>query len=94
MNPNNKIPNVMELLPRFVEYVKLKDNAVGGSLHIWLSDSNIEDHNMEFCIENAIERGDSEGEALARLGLEMSKTQRSKIIPLIWNEADKSNFWW
>jgi hypothetical protein len=68
------IPNVVG---RFISY-HAKDNA-WGSLHIVLSDGNVKNSNVEFCIREAHDKGDVEGEALARILLDMSKTQRCKI---------------
>lgn len=73
---------VPEVKERFREY--WLDNPVWGSLHIVLDDFNIHDHHVEHCIETAIERGDIEGEALARILLQMSKSQRLKLSAIIW----------
>ena len=89
MTGNGKIPNAMIHLDRFRSYVSLPNNSAGGSLHIWLDDNNIENHSIEFCLNNAKERNDAEGESLALLGLQMSKTQRSKIASLVYKEVKK-----
>lgn len=68
------IPEVVE---RFAAY--RDDNAVWGSLHVVLDDGNVENLWVEGCIEDAVRRNDREGEALARILLSMSRTQRKKL---------------
>lgn len=67
------IPDVVE---RFAAYYSLPENGVWGSLHSVLDDHNVRNHDVEWCIERATERGDTEGLELAKLLLLMSKTQR------------------
>ena len=55
------------------------EHAAGGSLHIVLDDGNLEDHNVDFCIEYAEKEGDGAGLALARLIRSASRTQRQKL---------------
>ena len=68
---------VPDVIDRFKEY--WLDNPAWGSLHIVLDDFNIDDHHVEHCIQYAVEKGDTEGEALARILLQMSKSQRLKL---------------
>lgn len=66
-------------LARFAAYYQCPDNGAWGSLHIVMDDPNYADHHVQFCIDSAHERGDTEGEYLARVLLTMSKTQRAKM---------------
>lgn len=51
----------------------------GTSLHIVLDDGNIDDHHVEFCIEEAVSKGDKQGENLARIILSLSRRQRASL---------------
>lgn len=62
---------------RFKDYER--KHPEWGSLHIVLSDLNLRDIHVEFCIKNATENGDSEGVFLAEELLKMTKTQRGKL---------------
>lgn len=53
-----------------------------GSLHVVLEDGNVKDSHVEFCLQQALEKGDEEGAALARILLECSQTQRRKIASI------------
>lgn len=68
---------VPDVLARFSAYYA--KNPAWGSLHVVLDDGNVGDDSVRYCIEGAIASGDTEGEALARILLTMSKTQRNKI---------------
>lgn len=72
-------PTIPEVIDRFRAYKALPQNACWGSLHIVLDDNNINDCHVQFCIDYARERGDTEGEELGKLLLQMSKTQRLKL---------------
>lgn len=54
-------------------------HAGWGSLHIVLADGNIEDSCIDYCIGYASDANDTDGELLAHILRNMSKTQRSKI---------------
>ncbi len=82
----NVKPTVPEVLPLVDAYYGFDGCGVGGSLHIVLDDGNLEDEQVQFCIENAIaghwctdDKPDEAGELLGRLLLLMSMTQRRKI---------------
>jgi hypothetical protein len=62
-----------------MNYYALPGNGAGGNLHIVLDDGNVRDSDIEFCIERAQEKGDKFGEAIGRVLLRMSKTQRRKV---------------
>lgn len=68
---------VPEVMPLVLEYCSR--NLTGGSLHIVLDDGNIDDDDILFCREYAVEQDDESGVELADLLLQMSKTQRKKI---------------
>lgn len=70
------IPDVIE---RFADYFSQPQNGAWGSLHNVLDDGNVSDSNVNFCLDRALDRGDYEGAELAKLLLEMSKTQRLKL---------------
>ena len=55
-------------------------HAAGGNLHIVLDDENIEDHNVEFCLERAREEKDFEGEELAECILALPMRQRRQLV--------------
>jgi hypothetical protein len=77
-------PNISDVFDRFFDYYK--ENPEWGSLHVVLSDGNLEDYFVNGCIEWAQERKDVEGEELARILLLMSKTQRGKLRKLLNNK--------
>lgn len=68
---------VPDVIDRFKEYHLL--NPVWGSLHIVLEDFNVEDSHVQHCIEWAEKEGDTEGVALGKILLQLSKSQRYKI---------------
>lgn len=72
-------PTVPEVMPLVREYYAKEGNICGGSLHIVLDDQNVDDSHIQFCLEYAIEHSDPDGEKLARLLMQMSKTQRLKM---------------
>lgn len=67
-----------EVIDRFIAYHSRHDNW-GQALHIALDDDNVDDSSILFCIRTAIELGDTEAELLARIMLQLTKTQRGKI---------------
>jgi hypothetical protein len=74
--------NIKDVLPMVLAYVALPNNRVGGNLHIVLDDQNIKDYHIQFCIDMAIEKGDTAGVELGRAILQLSKTQRLKLAYL------------
>ena len=68
------VPEVMPLVRRLYER-----NPVGCCLHIVLDDGNVEDHSVEFCIDQAHDRGHEECLELAKILFRMSRTQRRKL---------------
>ncbi len=72
-------PTVPEVLPLVQAYYATPGNEVGGALHLVLSDGNVNDSHVQFCLNAARERGDEKGIELAELLLRMSRTQRLKL---------------
>lgn len=77
LDPNR--PKVPEVAPLVAAYLAKDDNGAGGSLHILLSDYNVDDEDVDFCIQWAKDRGDADGVALGQTLRRMSKTQRLKL---------------
>jgi hypothetical protein len=75
---------VSDVIEDFKRYVRQTEFNSGGSLHLVLDDFNIEDSNVQYCINSAIEYGDEEGTRLGRILLSMSRTQRLKIAKECW----------
>jgi hypothetical protein len=73
-----------DVLPLARAYVALPENSVGGNLHIVLEDRNVETEHIHWCYEQALEKGDHLGSALALLLRSMSRTQRLKITHECW----------
>jgi hypothetical protein len=69
-------PDIVPLLKLFRQN---PDNIVGGYLHIFLEDGNVHDDHIKFCQEWCIEPGNLLGEAICRLALKMSITQRKRM---------------
>jgi hypothetical protein len=76
-------PTIPEVLPLVREYYA--EHMAGGTLHIVLDDGNVDDSDVQFCLEYAQREGDEAGVRLAAILLRMSKTQRLKLY-----RADKS----
>lgn len=68
------IPDVVDLFAKYYE-----THPSWGSLHVVLDDGNVKDDSVLFCIEEAVKDKDYLGIELARILLDMSKTQRSKL---------------
>ena len=75
-------PAISEVLPLVRDYYNKPGNGAGGSLHIVLDDGNISDGDVQFCLNDAKERGDNDGVSLAEKLLLMSKAQRKKLYIL------------
>jgi hypothetical protein len=73
-------PTIPDILPLLRDYVR--DNPVGGSLHVVLDDGNIENSSIETCLNTAKELNDERAIVLANLLLKMSRTQRKKLCHL------------
>lgn len=78
MTPPDRPHITPELVERFAAYYEATQHG-WGALHIVLSDGNVRDRDVDFCIEFAEERGDVEGAALGRILFGMSRTQRFRI---------------
>lgn len=75
-------PTLPLLRPIVRAWYALPDNGAGGSLHIVLDDSNIDDDSVRFCHRYAKEMGDDLGVKLAELLLRCSKTQRKRLASM------------
>lgn len=93
-------PTIPDVIDKFRAYYYKPGNAMWGSLHIVLSDGNVDDHDVLHCLAWAIDEGDTEGAELAKILLSMSRTQRLKIGDMLsteryapggveWREEDK-----
>ena len=76
-----KLSITQEIKEKFQKYKN--KNSSWGSLHIVLDDNNIQDSSVLFCKQYAAEQNDYDGELLADILLQMSKTQRLKIGNII-----------
>lgn len=77
------IPGKLEttdVIPLVKLFASHPDNIVGGNLHIYLSDGNIESDHIKFCLAKCLENKDYLGEAICLLSLKMSHTQRKKLV--------------
>lgn len=76
-----------KVVDRFVAYGAAKPGW--GSLHIAIADHNIDDEDLTFCIADAQEKLDWEGEVLARIMLEeMQELERLALIRMIGNRHE------
>jgi hypothetical protein len=53
------------------------------NLHMVLNNKNIKDDHINYCLEQARKFGDEQGASLAETLLQMSKTQRLKLVSSI-----------
>lgn len=74
-----KKPNIPTVQPLIDAYYRLPGNGSGGSLHIVLEDNNVQNSDVQFCIEWARKNDDICGVLLGEVLLLMSKTQRLKL---------------
>lgn len=72
-------PTLPEVLPLVRALYATRHGVAGGCLHIVLDDCNVYDDIVEDCIQWAEDHECAECEALGRLLLRMSKTQRRKL---------------
>jgi len=72
-------PTIPEVVPLFAAYYQLPENGVWGSLHCVLDDKNVRNCDVADAKAWAIDRGDAEGEKLAEILAQMSRTQRLKL---------------
>lgn len=72
-------PTVKDVLVIARHYV----NTNKTSLHMVLNNKNIKDDHINYCLEQARQYGDEQGVSLAETLLNMSKTQRLKLVSSI-----------
>jgi len=68
-----------EMLEKFVKYHEIPGHGEWGSLHIVMADNNFEDEDVQFCVDDAINKGDFAGEFLGNFLLELNEQQREEI---------------
>lgn len=78
----SRIQLTPDVVARFAAYYRRE--PVWGSLHVVLDEGNIGDGSVERAREWAVERGDSEGEALAGLLMLMSPSQRGRLAAKVY----------
>ena len=74
-----KKPTVPEVLPLVVTYYSIPGNSVGGIFHIVLDDGNVDDSDVEYCLNLAKKREDKESIKIGEILLRMSRAQRKKL---------------
>jgi len=74
-----KKPTVPEVLPLIVTYYSIPGNGVGGIFHIVLDDGNVDDGDVEYCLNLAKKREDKESIKIGEILLRMSRAQRKKL---------------
>lgn len=82
MKPNALI-TIPEVIERFQNYYKTTTFGEWGSMHVVLSDLNVSDAHVKFCLDYAHKNNDHEGVELAGILLKMSKSQRLRISKLV-----------
>ncbi len=70
-------PTVPDVLPLVNDLYKRA--PVGCCLHVVLDDWNVDNHSVDFCIEQARTQGHGQCEELARTLRAMSRTQRLRL---------------
>jgi hypothetical protein len=71
--------SVTEIIKTIHSYTEKEGNNVGGHLYMVLSNKNIRNCDIEYCIKQAEINGDTEGANLGKSLLRLSKTQRLKV---------------
>jgi hypothetical protein len=79
IDPVDRKITLPEVIEGFADYYRQPGNAAWGSLHCVLDDGNIRDRDVQACIDHAVEKGDAEGERLARILLTLTKAQRLRL---------------
>ena len=70
-------PTVPEVLP-LVQTIYAR-HCAGCCLHIVLDDGNVDDDEVQFCLDRAVTAGHADCQRCAELLVRMSKTQRLKL---------------
>lgn len=76
---------IKQRIKELVKIIYTEYNCVGGALHIVLDDYNLEDHFIEWCLENTIQDIENEDERntyreCAKLLLKLSYSSRKRLI--------------
>lgn len=77
--PADRKPTLPEVDPIISQLYATPNGGAGCCLHIVVDDGNIDDDDVAFCVQEAERREHPWCEALARVMLRMSKTQRRKV---------------
>jgi hypothetical protein len=83
-------PSIPQVIQRFAAYRSQPGNREWGSLHIVLSDGNVGEDSVRFCMAWARDHNDTEGLALAAILLSMSRTQRLKLDRAVYDWLHRS----
>lgn len=75
---------VPDVMPVVREFLTAPGNSVGGHLHIVLDDGNIGDQHIQSCLDDARKAGDALAVKLAEMLLQLTKTQRRRIVNLAY----------
>jgi hypothetical protein len=67
-----------------IGFYELPGNISGGKLHIVLDDDNWETHHVEWCLNEAIEAGDTDAIFMANVLLLFTEDEREKILTEWW----------
>ena len=70
---------IVDTVVAMLEIYYKKYNCSGGSLHIVVDDGNLDDNNIEYCIEWANNENDVAGFIIGTLLLKMNMRQRKNV---------------
>ena len=84
MSENRCKPTLPEVIPQIDAYYRKPGNGAGGCLHIFLDDGNIRDQDIQFCLELAKSKKDTDAVIISEILMRMSKTQRSRLAGMDW----------
>lgn len=90
LNDSPAKPSVDRVMPLIRHYCT-QAHGLGGNLHIFVEDGNIDDDDIRFCKNNAIDSNDLMCRELCDVLLSMSKTQRKEICKMDYEMNDDVN---
>ena len=71
-------------------FYQVDKNGAGGTLHIVLDDGNLDNHSIQWCIENSIkEKNDEEALRIANELLKLSFSARKKLYGNYWKTTEE-----
>lgn len=62
-------------------------NMGWGNLHVVLEDGNLEDENIKYCLQSALDDLDGDGAVIANWLLKLSEEERSRVYGNIWSKS-------